>query len=644
MACAQRVCGHGDRVDGAAHRRGKDARHSVWGDLFPRMVSDRLRPRRRVGGQFFATRGHSDSIVFVVVGRAGRGGERNRVNFASPHLRTPLPALTPFRVLCIISQLMRSSPKLSASRKNFELVIDKKTRVPMVLARSGSKNVAVSVDGFRYEREDHGSWGIDSKRNALLCSALLSLVGDRVQRTSFDLSKVKRSRGRQLNLYEGAWWMAEEDIPAAVLVESEPFKLLVPSDRSENFSGGFIRMLTSSMLGDSRAEVGPGAFASFLASAASLAGAGADAGAGAGAGSPSLFDQFLASAEPSKRQRVGDASTAVALAHQANQASPIRKRAGGDEARAEEAARDRSVPVVAADSDGAARAAEPLGLGPLVDDPTFNLPLAAAGASVVAVGPSVAVAGASVAAAGGTIPSSLPSPPRTRPSSWSSGRAAGGGAGGCEPLCDRVEACTAHFECSAAAALSRQKARSAVVRSRLRVDDDTEDDSDAVASVVPRFGRSSSFEHASDVAAFVSSADVGLGAPRPAEPIVPAPRMTPLSFLCDDFSGLDLHDDTFDDMPLSVLGPVCMFVLPRLRAQTEPLGVRVGLRCSFCWRWATQPCVECVRGGETHVVCDACVDRLSLDSVTCLACLPSHKASAGDECVKTRLSLKEASV
>jgi hypothetical protein len=66
------------------------------------------------------------------------------------------------------------------------------------------------------------------------------------------------------------------------------------------------------------------------------------------------------------------------------------------------------------------------------------------------------------------------------------------------------------------------------------------------------------------------------------------------------------------------------------------------VRCSFCWRWASKQCAECVSGGIIHVVCDACNGRIGLADVTCLGCLPSSKTAEADACLKTRIAFKDA--
>jgi hypothetical protein len=121
-----------------------------------------------------------------------------------------------------------------------------------------------------------------------------------------------------------------------------------------------------------------------------------------------------------------------------------------------------------------------------------------------------------------------------------------------------------------------------------------------------------------------------------------AAALSPASRLAHGLEALDLHADEFPDCALDAMGSLCFFGLRRFRQMTEPEGVRSGVRCSFCWRWASKPCTECVSGGVVHVVCDPCSARVGLADVTCLGCLPLCKTAEADACVKTRIAFKDA--
>jgi hypothetical protein len=545
--------------------------------------------------------------------------------------------------------LQRLELDVPIADKTFEVVVDVETLVPVVLGRAKKSRVAVSVDGFRLARSD-GSWAFHPKRNDALCAHLATLFGVNVQRSAFDLATVKRSKGRQLNLYTGAWWMDEDNVPSRFREAAPSFSLLVPSDKDENFRFGFSSMINC-VIEHSGAAAACSSAAAASSSVAETSAGGSGAGSGAAADGPSLFDRFLqfqaekraaasasapaavaavaavaeadseedVSEHVSKRKRVnkkGDANVTSAVQQ------PFSMRHKTDAGRDEEAA----------EHDGAASGVKLA--RDEVPDPSFGLVGVSAFSAFATTDlalPLPAVmsmtVGASMTAGGSKL---WRSPPRS----------AGGGAGGCAPLSDLAE-CGGAFETSAAAAMASLHR----LRGKLRVDDDDEDELKEAAAARPRSRmgvplRSESFSDAVGVSALVSFA----ASKRDEEEEERLTTRSPSAVLAAGFETLDLHADTFQDMPLSAIGPLCMFSLPRFLRSHEPDGVRYGTRCSFCWRWATQRCVECVKGGGVHVVCDACVDVVGLEDVTCLGCLPVEKTAEGDQCVKSRLSLKEASV
>lgn len=589
------------------------------------------------------------------------------------------------------SQKFTEPPRLGPE---FELVIASDMCMPMILTHMGNGKgarrspVALSIDGFRFEA---GAFG---KRNAALCGLLLDLCGDNVQRTELNMEKMMSDAKTRIHwrhqIYAWTWKLPEELVPEAHRpIPLGSFSLLVPDNRNENWDFGFVSMLRFN-ISDGAGSGGGGAGAGGGGSAS----AGGGGAGGAAAVGPSLFDEFLkmgaaklaaekAAAEaalahgshvqlddaadgaaaaddgavappaPSKRQRInrdGAASVtdAAALADAERVAASPERKHKNEEA---DASDDDD------DADGAASA--PLVPLLLRDDPTMNL------SSLLVVG------GTADAIASGidlSVPALALPPPMS--SLWRSPRAcvAGGGAGGCVPL--SVHAASAVGPpISAAERVARLATKvqldedddetaetSAALAQRVAIPQDDEAELAAASAaptsrppsrgVPPTFAsvaRSASFDRArgvSDLLTFAGSAvlsrvddDADGGGAAPA---------SPTAALVRSLETLDLHTDEFPDCPLSVLPVLGFFSMPRIREMSEPEGVRNGTRCSYCWRWASKRCLECVSGGFVYAVCDTCNTRIGLEDVTCLACLPASKEANGKACVATRLSLKEA--
>ena len=504
-----------------------------------------------------------------------------------------MPSLSP--------QTCKEPPRLSSS---FELVVVSDMMMPMILTTmSRGKGlrrwpVAVSIDGFRWELGSDGSLAL-AKQNDALCALLLELGGDAVQRTTLDMEKVMRDPATRLHwkhkLYDVSWKMDESIVPEGHRSLDRSFQVLVPDSRNENWEFGFVSMLRSNI---GLAPVVPNPlFEAFLQSAA----AGGAAAAAAG-GAAAAADSPLPSA-PTKRQRVHTDGSAVAT----------------------------SVASVA-------RSLVAEKLLPLGDDPLMGL---GATAHAVAASPHAVASG---------IDLSLPLISTEFLRSGEAARAGGGGAGGCAALSfGAVHASVGPPSASAAARLaSKMKFEedsddggvAAVAAQRACPKSDDEDDlavaagARAPSRVGPSLTRASSFDDAKGVSDLLSFA----GSVRLHEPL-----LSPTSTIVHAFGSLNLHsEDGFSDCPLSVIGTLCFHSLPRVREMTEPEGVRSGVRCSFCWRWASQRCLECVSGGTVYSVCDACVERVGLEDVTCLACLPASKKVEGTACVATRIPLKMA--
>ena len=594
---------------------------------------------------------------------------------AVPHLR--ISALASSHVLPIRFHAQLSSLDVPLMHKNFEMVVDAETLVPMVLARTKKARVAVSVDGFRLQRVS-GAWDIHIKRSDLFCAHLASLCGDSVQRTSFDMGKVKRSSGRQLNLYSGSWWMDESNVPPSFrLAASAPsFSLLVPSDKDENFRYGFCSMINCA-IEDS--------------SAAAASSSSAAAGAGGGL---SMFDRFLLAAAADKAAKEakaamdGEGGEGVAMPVILGVAMPVAAAAAasadGEDGEAAapkaivgmpkasvgvaEAAADEAVEGPAkrkrinvdGDANVTSTAQQPFSLRhksgeeEKEEEEEHHLPLAAGDDKP---DPSFGICSAFSAGASGDVSAPIPLM-MPRATLWRSPpRSAGGGAGGCAPLSDLMATMAAGaYETSAEAAMGSLHR----LRGKVRVDDESENELEEAARPRSRVSvpmvavaptRSESFSETLGVSGLMSFAAIGVfGAAAPAEDddgshsLSTAAAPSPTLVLARGLESLDLHSDDFGDMPLTEIGPLCMFSFPRFVRSREPEGLHMGTRCSFCWRWAVHRCVECVKGGGVRVVCDACVARVGLEDVTCLACLPVAKTAEGEECVKSRLSLKDAAV
>jgi hypothetical protein len=458
--------------------------------------------------------------------------------------------------------------------------------------------VAVSIDGFRWEVGSDGSLTL-AKQNAALCALLLELCGDSVQRTTLDMEKIMREPATRLHwkhkLYDVSWKMDESLVPEGHRSLARSFQVLVPDSRNENWEYGLVSMLRSNI---GSAPVPNPLFEAFLQSAA--------AGGAAAADSP------LPSA-PTKRQRVHDGSgVATSIVPEAPVVAPV------------------VALVVPEASVVAPEGSVVVPRMPLMEDPLMGLHAVASG-----------------------IDLSLPLMTTGQLRSAESARAGGGGAGGCAALSFAAAHAAVGPPSGLAAARLASKMRfeedddggvAAVAAQRACPKRDDEDDlavaagARAPSRVGPSLTRASSFDEAKGVSDLLTFAGSVRLHRKEDEPL-----LSPTSSVLHAFGSLNLHSESdFSDCPLSVIGTLCFHSLPRIREMTEPEGVRSGVRCSFCWRWASNRCIECVSGGTVYAVCDACVERVGLEDVTCLACLPASKKGEGTACVATRIPLKMA--